>query len=416
MVWFLGEMGRDGEIPRPAPGGSMRIAMAIERFSPHGGGAEAYAVQLARTLVSEGWEVHVFGHSWDSDPETAVFHRIPQLPRWVPPSLRLLHFAVVHRRMIHQEDFDVVLGFGNTLVMDVYQSHGGVHHLSSIRKLGAVRNPLWRSLKALTLFSSPKYHARAWIESAPFRMRQRPVIVGISDMVRQDMAEYFQVPMAEIRLVYNGIDRARFQGCDPDTKAGLRKALGFDREILFLFMAYDFRKKGVRYLIDAASKLKEQVGPGRFRVVVVGGAPSPSLRLLVRRLGLDGTLSFHGPTKEPERWYHASDVFVLPTFYDACSLVVIEAMAAGLPAITTVFNGAAGIITHKLNGAILKDPGDTDEMAGAMRRFLDRQTLDSASTAARQAALDHTIARNHREMIEIFNEVSARPRASSPRG
>jgi len=393
----------------------MKIAMALERFSPYGGGAEAYAVQLARTLVSEGWEVHLFGHSWDSDPGQAVFHKIWEPPGWFPASLKMLNFALLHRRMILREDFDVVLGFGNTIVMNVYQSHGGVHYLSTIRKLKAVRTGVWRFLKGLATFLSPKYYARAWIESAAFRMEQRPLIVAISDMVRQDMAKHFRVPMSEIKLVYNGIDTTRFGACDRGAGNALRRALGVDRETLFLFMAYDFRKKGVRFLIEAAGKLRDRVGSGRFRVVVVGGPPSPSLRSLVRRLDLDGSVSFHGPTKEPEYWYSACDVFVLPTFYDACSLVVLEAMAAGLPAITTVFNGAAGIIAHNLNGAILQDPADTDEMARVMERFLDKEVLESGAAAARRAALDFTIARNHRQMIDIFTE-AARNRPSTPRG
>ena len=121
--------------------------MAMENFSRYGGGAESYAVGLAQTLVSEGWEVHLYGHSWDGQPAEAVFHSIPKLPRWVPPSIRILSFAFRHRTMIAAEEFDVVLGFGNTLVMNVYQSHGGVHFISNIRKLQAIRNPLARWLK-----------------------------------------------------------------------------------------------------------------------------------------------------------------------------------------------------------------------------------------------------------------------------
>ena len=78
-------------------------------------------------------------------------------------------------------------------------------------------------------------------------------------------------------------------------------------------MAYDFRKKGVRYLIEAAAKLKDGVGEGKFGVVVVGSSPSPALRRLIRNLRLETTLVFRGPTK-PKRYSGACDVFVLPTF------------------------------------------------------------------------------------------------------
>lgn len=383
----------------------MKIALAIENFSSHGGGAESYAVELAHTLVSEGWDVHLFGYSWDGQPEKACFHPIPRLPKWLPPSVRLLDFALRHRRMIAVHDFDVILGFGNTLEMNVYQSHGGVHALSNARKLRAVKNPLFRFAKRMALFVTPKYHARAWIESAPFRSKRRQVVVAISDMVRDDMADYFQQDKDKIRLVYNGIDVARFSPtqCTGDS---LRTRLGFREEVLFLFMAYDFTKKGVAYLIEASARLKDRVGAGRFGVVVVGRPPSPALSRLVDKLGLQDMVVFPGPTKEPESYYQACDVFVLPTFYDACSLVVFEAMAAGLPVITTVYNGAAGIMHHEVDGMILKDPTDTNEMSKAMERFLNAELLRTAREAATRTASSYSLERNHRAMLEIFKEVA----------
>ncbi|MDQ7783162.1 MAG: glycosyltransferase family 4 protein [Desulfomonilaceae bacterium] len=384
----------------------MKIAMALENFSRHAGGAESYAVELANTLASEGWEVHLYGHSWDGHPENAIFHEIPRMPKWVPPSVRILDFALRHRAMVRAEHFDVVLGFGNTIAMNVYQSHGGVHYLSSVRKIGAIRNPVLRVLKFLAMCASPKYHLRARIESAPFRSNQRPVIIAISDMVRNDMADYFGIPKDSIKLVYNGIDHARFGRADRTEARRLRRDMGFDEHVLFLFMAYDFRKKGVRSLVQAASVLRDRVGRGRFGVVVVGRPPSPALGRMVRRLQLSDIIVFPGQTTQPELYYHACDVFVLPTFYDACSLVVFEAMAAGLPAITTIHNGASGIMEHGVDGMILQDANDIGELAEALSFFLDDEIRGSASSAARRTAARYTLERNHREMIAVLTEAA----------
>jgi len=372
-----------------------------------GGGAESYAVQLANTLVADGWEVHLYGYGWDGVPAEAHFHRIQRPPRWIPPSVRILHFALSHRRMVEKENFDVIVGFGNTILMNVYQSHGGVHYQSTIRKLRAVRNPVARFIKGLAAFLTPKYYARAWIEAAAFRTRPRPIIVAIADMVRRDMAEHFNMKADEIRLVYNGIDPGRMRVVENGSRSAMRGKLGFTEEVVFLFMAYDFRKKGVSYLVEAAGTLRDRVGPDAFRVLVVGGSPSPSLRSLVARRGLDSVVTFHGPTREPHAVYAASDVFILPTFYDACSLVVFEAMAAGLPVITTVFNGAAGIVTEGIDGKILNDPADTAEMAAAMEFFLDAERRRAAGDAAERTASRYTLEENHRQMLAIFREAAA---------
>jgi len=255
----------------------------------------------------------------------------------------------------------------------------------------------------------PKYHARAWIESAPFRMEQRPTVVAISEMVRQDMADHFNVTRDDIRLVYNGIDQRRFGSANRIVRQDMRKKLGFGDEVLFLFMAYDFRKKGVKYLIEAAAHLRQRVGPGKFGVIVVGRSPYPSLRKLVNQLQVNDIVLFPGATQKPERYYQSCNVFVLPTFYDACSLVVFEAMAAGLPAITTLFNGAAGIVTHGSDGMILNDPRNIAEMSLAMEQFLDADFLRSASAAAAKTAGRYSLEANHRSMIEIFHTAAKKP-------
>jgi UDP-glucose:(heptosyl)LPS alpha-1,3-glucosyltransferase len=192
----------------------------------------------------------------------------------------------------------------------------------------------------------------------------------------------------------------------------MREKLGFRDQVLFLFMAYDFRKKGVKYLIQAASRLRQKVGPGKFGVVIVGNSPYPTLRRLVSDLQLGDIVVFPGSTREPEKYYQSCDVFMLPTFYDACSLVVFEAMAAGLPTITTSSNGAAGIITDGVDGIVLSNPRNVEEMASAMERFLDRSMLATASVAAATTATKYTLQTNHRQMIEVFTEVlnrSSRP-------
>jgi len=225
-------------------------------------------------------------------------------------------------------------------------------------------------------------------------------------MIREDISGRFHIPQEQIRLIYNGIDFKRFGAAPPAGATQLRTKLGFDGQVIFLFMAYDFRKKGVRYLVEAAGELLARVGPGKFGVAVVGRPPSLQLRRLVDKFHLNDIIVFPGSTREPESYYHACDVFVLPTFYDACSLVVFEAMAAGLPAITTTSNGAAGIISHGVDGMILKDPRNITEMADAMQRFLDSHTLRAASAAARSTAGKYTLEANHRQVIDVMLEIA----------
>ena len=83
------------------------IAMALEKFSVFCGGAESYAVSLAKTLVEKGWQVHFYGEQWDGIPEQAVFHKIA-VPKFLPSGAKMLTFAIKHRRMIKRNNFDVI--------------------------------------------------------------------------------------------------------------------------------------------------------------------------------------------------------------------------------------------------------------------------------------------------------------------
>lgn len=383
------------------------IAFALERFSKYAGGAEAYALSLAETLNRRGWIVHLYGQEWDGYPSQAVFHRIV-IPGWLPAWAKMLLFAFRHRQMVKKENIDVVFGFGNTIYMNVYQSHGGVHRYSTQRKCLSIRNPFVRSLKRFLIFFSIKDRVRNWIESAPFRQTPRPRIIAISQMVVDDIEAYFGFPAKDILLVYNGIDLQKF---NPAAKACRREEARrqlhlAEKEIIFLFLSYTLRKKGIYPLLGAASILNEKYR-GKFKVLVVGKELGRAIREKVSAYSLSDTVFFYGPTKEPMRYFASADVFVLPTYYDTCSLVTIEAMACGIPVITTEYNGAAGIINSGVDGYVVSHPPASEELARAMEVFFAEERLQEMKEKAAQKALGYSLASNHDAIVSVCEAVAA---------
>lgn len=379
----------------------------MEKFSRYAGGAESYAVSLAATLTAQGWEVHLFGEAWDGEPEAAVFHRIP-IPRYLPAWLKIALFALKHKHAVRNRGFDVIMGFGNTVYMNVYQSHGGVHRFSTQRKVYSERSAVKRAFKRLTVLLSLKQWTRAWIESAPFRLDPRPEIVAISHMIRKDMESFFHVSSRDIHVVYNGVDTSRYNKNLRHTLRGpLRKRLGVaEDDVIFLFISYDLKKKGIEPLMEAASQLNFSAHD-KFKIIIVGGLPSRALARRIKHLHLDDTVVFTGPVRSTEEYYANSDVFVLPTYYDACSLVVIEAMACGLPPITTTANGAAGIITDGRDGFVISHPPGSLDLAKKMEVFLDGEKLFRMSHEASRVGHHYSLQRNHQEMIRIFDDIAA---------
>ena len=111
----------------------------------------------------------------------------------------------------------------------------------------------------------------------------------------------------------------------------------------------------------------------RVHLLVLGGKRLGPFRRFANRLGLEHRVSFLGPVEDITPYYAAADVYVQPTFYDPCSLVVLEALACGLPVITSRFNGAAELMTADVHGYIIDDPANERLLAEQMSKLLDRR-------------------------------------------
>lgn len=222
------------------------------------------------------------------------------------------------------------------------------------------------------------------------------------------MSSFFRVNAAEINVVYNGVDTSRYnRNLRHDHKGPLRRQLGIrEDEVIFLFVSYDLKKKGIEMIVEAVSQLK-QMGNTNFKVMVVGGLPYKAVSRQIKALNIEDKILFTGPVRSTEAYYANSDVFVLPTYYDACSLVVIEAMASGLPPITTTSNGASGIITDGKDGYIISHPPRSLDLAKKMQLLLNDEKRQQMSREALCTGRQYSAEKNHQEMIRILGEVAA---------
>jgi UDP-glucose:(heptosyl)LPS alpha-1,3-glucosyltransferase len=379
----------------------MRFATAIPDFSKKRGGAEGYLVDLCTRMADEGHEVNVFSEHWDQEDRRIHFHRVKTIP--FPKSLRLLLFAIRATKEMERPGYDITLGVGNTLKADVLQPHGGVHWAWFWRSLRAYDNPILWTIKFLGRVASPKQWINGWIEDIPYKRKNFHKIIAISEMVRQDMIRWYRISGNQISVVYNGVDIERFHPRNRRYRKEVRRQHEIGDEFLILFVSNNFRMKGLSYLIKALAKIKrEDFSP--FKLLVLGrDRQGPYLRL-AKKMGVSGEVIFAGSTNEPEKYYGAADVLVHPTFYDACSLTVLEALASGLPVITTSSNGASGIITPGREGFILSDPRDHPTLVQQITFFLNEEARQKASIAARLLAESYSLERNWREMRDFFQK------------
>jgi len=116
-------------------------------------------------------------------------------------------------------------------------------------------------------------------------------------------------------------------------------------------------------------------------------------------LGILGEVIFAGSTNEPEKYYGAADLLVHPTLYDACSLTVLEALASGLPVITSTSNGASGILTNGQEGFVIQDPRDVKILCEKITYFFDEGKRQESSFQAHQCMRQYSVERNYSKMV-----------------
>jgi UDP-glucose:(heptosyl)LPS alpha-1,3-glucosyltransferase len=185
----------------------------------------------------------------------------------------------------------------------------------------------------------------------------------------------------------------------------MREKLSLGEEFVILYISNNFRLKGLLTLVKSLGELKKS---GKdFKALIVGRSNETPYRKLAGKLDCLDNLIFLGHVGEIEKYYAASDLYVHPTFYDSCSLVTTESLASGLPVITTVYDGASGIMEDGKDGFIMEDPNNPRTLAEKITLFFDDEFRQKASIAAREKAEKYPAEKNCDEIIEIYKEVVA---------
>ncbi len=386
----------------------MRIGFQIEHLDPSRGGAETYVHRFARDLLAGGHEVHLFAAAFEDPPEGATLHHV--LRRGLTRPERDLRFARSVGRATRRAGVDVAVAVGRTFGATVLQPHGGTLAGSRRQNLRLVR-PAWLAgLKRAFDAVNPRVRTQRWIERQQYRADPPPDVVAISRMVARHMQTFYRVPDERLHLVYNGVDTARFSpaACGAARDAQ-REAWGLaPEETCFLMVAHNPRLKGLRELLEAAARLDETLP---WRIVVVGRCRGGRFRARAERLGIGDRLHLPGPMDDTLPAYAACDAYVQPTWYDPCSLVVLEAMACGRPVVTTRFNGASELMDDGREGVVLNTPEEIERLAEALRVLRDAGLRQRMGAAARETAEQHPIQRNVREMMAVFETAAARKEA-----
>ena len=344
----------------------LRIAVLNRVFSPTGGGAERYSIALVEQLAQRH-EIHVFAQQMDHHWPGVTYHRVPVplvKPRWI----NQLWYATA-TWWATRRGFDVVHSHENTW-------HGGVqtvHVLPIYYNLFLGRSGLSRWLRWIKVVTSPRLLVYVWLEHLRYAPQSGRFIVATSQSLEAIMRTHYPQTTPMLRAITPGVSAVPGKTVDVDKRAA-RTALGLPQDVpCILFVGNDYRKKGLDTLLDALTQLPDDL------ILAVVGNPAhiAEFRALAVSAGLGGRVFFLGSQKMMTSAYQAADCLAHPTREDTFAMVVLEAMAHGLPVVVSgePFCGIAGLLTHDGNALLLSDPRDARALATQLQALLQSALL-----------------------------------------
>lgn len=356
----------------------MKIGLARRGFSPSGG-AERYLKRFGEALKQDGFEAVLF-----TSPEwpTASWSHGERIP---VPGETPMEFANHLRDADPMAHCDFLFSLERVHACDAYRAGDGVHKLWLERREGY--EAAWRRR---TRFLNRKHAQILELEEEMLGCGTAGRVIVNSNMVRREIRDIYGYPDDRIHTVYNGVPMRSFERAAGARRRIRQELLMPDHELFLFFAGSGWERKGLRYAIDAV----EQLPPDCKARLVVAGKGS-RMRFRSRKVVYLGEVDSILPYLE------AADLFILPTTYDPFSNACLEALANGVPVVTTRLNGFHEIMGPD-DGAVVEAPDAVDALVDAILQWRDPEKREIARERLRERALEFSIEANLKATMQAL--------------
>lgn len=367
-----------------------RVAFIRQKYV-HDGGAERFLSRALEALSSRNVSLTLLTREWRGGEG---FDVIVCNPFYVGRLWRDRSFARAVCRELAKRSFDLVQSHERIGCCDVYRAGDGVHRewlrqraraLSCGGRLGVAVNP---------------YH-RYILKAEKKTITGARAIICNSQMVKREIREHFDVPETRLHVIYNGVDTAYFHPQLREGRAAARRQFGVpENATVFLFVGSGFERKGVGRVLPAFARQRS----APYLLVVGHDKNLAAYRRQAEQLGLTDRVKFLGAQRDVRPYYAAADAFIFPTLYDPFANVILEAMATGLPVITSSKCGGAELIQQGVNGYVC-DALDRDALAEHMEKLAHVVECRRVGLAARKTVEGMTFANMATELDRLYAQL-----------
>ena len=344
----------------------MRVVQLTQRFPPAIGGVESHVYHLAMGLAKADVPTEVF---------TTDLQRDTPFQRLNGDSLSL-PFPVRRFRVTRLADVPHGLGIvAPSMALAALQATPDVFHAHSYGYFPTFAGGFAEFMRGIPLVVTPHSDPGGATTSKrffdrvvpPLTIRRASRVIALTSVEAENLVR-LGVPSDRIRIIPNGVDLKEFAGLPP------RRPNGDATELLFVGRCYP-RQKGLEYLVKALPFLRSRES---IRLTIVGEdwGGVAMLQSLARALGVERQIAFRGalPRDEVIQAYASADIFVLPSLFEPFGIVLLEAMAAGLPVVASEVGGIVDVVADGKTG-LLVPPGKPLALAAGLEQLISDSSL-----------------------------------------
>jgi len=398
----------------------LRIAVITSGVHHQAGPAKVTAA-LVESLC-EDHEVSVFSHSIEGIDLSKIKHyKVPAITR--PNFLAYLTFLVSSTIILaalsclRKISFDIIhsagccCAFSTNVITSHFCEKEGLRlersniiempHKSMRQKLKALDHSIYRRLAA-------------FVEGVIIGRDSPKALIVVSKSMKREFIRHYGNAAKNIIVIPNGVDTLRFHPTNRLLyRDQVRQEHGVSRsELLLMFAGGDWERKGVLHIMEALSVVQRP----DVKLLICGSGDEKFYGQLAELKRVRDRIIFVPQSSNLWKYYAASDIFVLPTVYEPFGLVIVEAMASGLPVITSRVAGAADIIIDGVNGLLIRAPSDVNDLAAKIELLLSNARLrKTMGERARKTAEKFSWDQVAQKTLEVYNTVLNRPYLERPR-
>jgi len=372
--------------PGPVDRAAMQLAFVLFKYFPYGG-LQRDMLRIAVACQKLGYEIHVYTLSWQGDiPAGFHVHRLPV--RGVRNYVRYRNFIKRLRRQLQHNPVAAVIGFNRMSGLDVYYAADPCFRQEHVEN------------RSRLVWLLGRYRFFLQQEQAVFGAGSKTLVLMISALQLQYYQHYYATPESRIRMLPPGIARDRMAPPDRDAiRAGFRQEFGLaEEQLLLLSLGSGFNMKGFDRGLIAVAALPATLRR-RVRLFIIGQDKQGPVQRLVQRLDLQENVRFFSGRDDIPRFLQGADLLLHPARHENTGTVIVEAIVAGLPVLTTATCGYAFHVEKAAAGQVVPSP--------FQQSVFNHVLHDMLSSGERQDWSDNGIAYGLREDLYSLHERAA---------